>query len=121
MPRDIDALLAMNPKWSRRDAAWKLLSLEQIKFDDARAAFAGNAPWDLRPDAAALAASVPTVWFLPEIRCFVLTEDAERLKREAGERSVIVMQDVGPSIHRDATQAFVDVVIKLGEGTWFPS
>jgi pimeloyl-ACP methyl ester carboxylesterase len=121
LPRDIDALLAMNPKWSRRDAAWKLLSLEQVKFDDARAAFAGNAPWDLRPKAAALAASVPTVWFLPEVSRFVPTEDAERLKREAGERSVIVMPDVGHSIHRDATQTFVDVVIKLGEGTWFPS
>jgi pimeloyl-ACP methyl ester carboxylesterase len=121
LPRGIDGLLEMNPKWSRRDAAWKLLSLEQIDFDDARAAFVGNAPWDLRPEAAALAKKLPTVWILPEVSRFVPTEDAARLKRDAGERSVIIMPDVGHSIHRDATETFVDVVVKLGEGKWFPS
>ncbi len=45
MPHDIDGLLKLNPGWSRRDAAWKVVSLEQISFDDARSAFAGNAPW----------------------------------------------------------------------------
>ena len=44
LPRDIDGLLALNPRWSRLDAAWKLLSLVQVDFDDARAAFTGNAP-----------------------------------------------------------------------------
>ncbi len=121
LPRSVDGLLEMNPKWSRRDAAWKLLSIEQIDFDDARSAFVGNAPWDLRPEAATLAKKLPTVWFLPEVSRFVPTEDAERLKCEAGERSVIIMPDVGHSIHRDATKEFVDVVVKLGEDTWFLS
>ena len=52
LPRDIEGLLRLNPEWARLDAAWKVVSLEQIDFKDATAAFAGNAPWDLRPDAA---------------------------------------------------------------------
>ena len=48
-------------------------------------------------------------------------DDTERLKREVGERAVVVMPGVGHSIHRDATEAFVDIVEKLGAGTWFTS
>jgi pimeloyl-ACP methyl ester carboxylesterase len=119
LPRGIDGLLELNPGWSRRDAAWKLLSLEQIDFDDARAAFSGNAPWDLRPHAAEIAARLPTVWVLPEQSRFVPPEDIARLRREAGDRSVVVMPGVGHSIHRDATEAFVNIVEKLGARTWF--
>lgn len=121
MPRDIEGLLKFNPGWSRRDAAWKVVSMQQIDFDDARAAFAGNAPWDLRPRAAEIAAKQPTVWVLPEESRFVPPDDTERLKREVGERAVVVMPGVGHSIHRDATEAFVDIVEKLGAGTWFTS
>ncbi|RTM07064.1 MAG: alpha/beta fold hydrolase [Hyphomicrobiales bacterium] len=119
MPHDIEGLLKLNPGWSRRDAAWKVVSLEQISFDDARSAFAGNAPWDLRDEAARLARMLPTVWVLPEDSRFVPPGDTARLRAEAGERSVVVMPNVGHSIHRDATQAFVDIVEKLGAGTWF--
>lgn len=119
LPHDIEGLLKLNPGWSRRDAAWKVVSLEQISFADARAAFAGNAPWDLRGEAARLAKMLPTVWVLPQASRFVPPEDTARLKAEAGERSVVVMPDVGHSIHRDATLAFVDIVEKLGAGTWF--
>jgi pimeloyl-ACP methyl ester carboxylesterase len=119
LPHSIDGLLKLNPGWSRRDAAWKLVSLQQVSFDDARAAFAGNAPWDLRDEAAALARKLPTVWVLPEVSRFVPADDTARLKREAGERSVVVMPNVGHSIHRDATEAFVEIVEKLGAGTWF--
>lgn len=119
LPHEIAGLMALNPGWSRRDAAWKVVSLEQIDFDDARAAFSGNAPWDLRGEAARLAAVLPTVWVLPEESRFVPAEDVDRLRREAGERSVVVVPGVGHSIHRDATDAFVSIVEKLGEGTWF--
>ena len=119
LPRDIEGLLKLNPGWSRRDAAWKVVSLEQISFNDARAAFSGNAPWDLRDEAARLARQLPTVWVLPEESRFVPPEDVARLKREAGERSAVVVPGVGHSIHRDATSAFVEIVEKLGAGTWF--
>ena len=115
LPRTIEGLMKLNPGWSRRDAAWKLVSLEQVDFDDARAAFAGNAPWYLRGQAAKL----PTVWVLPEESRFVPPADIARLRREAGERSVVVMPGVGHSVHRDATEAFVEIVEKLGAGTWF--
>jgi pimeloyl-ACP methyl ester carboxylesterase len=119
LPHDIEGLLKLNPGWSRRDAAWKVVSLEQISFDDARAAFSGNAPWDLRGEAAKLARQLPTVWVLPEESRFVPPHDTARLRREAGERCVVVMAGVGHSIHRDATEAFVDIVERLGAGTWF--
>jgi pimeloyl-ACP methyl ester carboxylesterase len=120
LPHDIDGLMKLNPGWSRRDAAWKVVSLEQISFDDARSAFAGNAPWDLRDRAAEIARMLPTVWVLPEESRFVPAGDVSRLRREAGERSVAVIAGVGHSIHRDATEAFVDIVERLGAGTWFP-
>ncbi|WP_164772394.1 hypothetical protein, partial [Mesorhizobium sp. M2C.T.Ca.TU.002.02.1.1] len=59
------------------------------------------------------------VWVLPDVSRFVPPDDTQRLRAEVGERSVVVMPNVGHSIHRDATQAFVDIVEKLGAGTWF--
>lgn len=119
LPRTVDGLQALNPGWSALDAAWKVVSLHQIRFDDARAAFADNAPWDLRPRARQLAQAVPTVWVLPEVSRFVPPEDQVRLRAEVGERSLVVMPGVGHSIHRDATHAFVDIAESLGEGRWF--
>jgi pimeloyl-ACP methyl ester carboxylesterase len=113
LPRSIEGLLALNPKWSRRDAAWKLLSLEQIDFKDAKAAFAGNAPWDLRPQARALAARQPTVWVLPEVSRFVPTEDQTRLIADVGRQAVIIIPDVGHSVHRDVADVFADIVVGL--------
>ena len=115
LPRSLEGLLAVNPKWSRLDAAWKLLSIEQIDFRDATAAFSGAAPWDLRPRAAEIAARQPTAWVLPAVSRFVPAEDQTRLRREVGERAVVVIADVGHSVHRDAPEAFVDIVMQLGE------
>ena len=115
LPRDIEGLMALNPKWSRLDAAWKLLSLEQIDFKDATLAFAGNAPWDLRPRAAEVAAKQPTAWVLPEVSRFVPADDQARLRAEVGPKAMFVLPDVGHSVHRDAPQAFVDIVMKLSE------
>jgi pimeloyl-ACP methyl ester carboxylesterase len=117
-PRDIAAIMARNPGWSRRDAAWKLLSLEQLDFANARAAFIGNAPWDLRPRARELARLQPTVWVVPEPSIFVPAEDRLRLKAEAGERAVVALAGVGHSVHRDAPVRFVEVVEAMGEGRW---
>jgi pimeloyl-ACP methyl ester carboxylesterase len=88
---------------------------EQIDFRDATAAFSGNAPWDLRPRAAEIAARQPTAWVLPAVSRFVPAEDQMRLGREVGERAVVVIPDVGHSVHRDAPEAFVDIVMQLGE------
>ena len=119
LPSTIEGLLSLNPGWSRLDAAWKLLSLEQIDFDDARSAFAGNAPWDLRPEAATLAVRVPTVWILPAVSRFVPSADQDRLRAEVGDRAVVSLPDVGHSVHRDAPAAFVDIVTALADGRWF--
>jgi pimeloyl-ACP methyl ester carboxylesterase len=115
LPRSVEGLMALNPKWSRLDAAWKLLSIEQIDFEHATLAFSGNAPWDLRPRAAEIATRQPTAWMLPEISRFVPTEDQMRLKREVGERAVVVIPDVGHSVHRDAPGVFVDIVTRTAE------
>ena len=110
LPRSIEGLLRLNPKWSRLDAVWKLVSLEQISFKDAIAAFAGNAPWDLRPDAAKVAASQPTVWVMPRESRFVPAKDQERLRRDVGEGRLVILDDIGHSVHRDAVELFVDIV-----------
>jgi pimeloyl-ACP methyl ester carboxylesterase len=116
LPRSIDGLLALNPKWSRLDAAWKLLSLEQIRFDDARAAFAGNAPWDLRADARKIATLQPTSWILPAVSRFVPSDDQTRLIRDVGAGAVSIVSEVGHSIHRDAPEIFVDILLRLCDG-----
>tara|TARA_B100000315_G_scaffold239117_1_gene257577 strand:+ start:239 stop:1000 length:762 start_codon:yes stop_codon:yes gene_type:complete len=119
LPRNMDGLQKLNPQWSRLDASWKLLSLEQINFDDARSAFVGNAPWDLRPHVTELVAKVQTVWVLPEESRFVSLEEKTRLRQMAPDRAVVVLPDVGHSIHREDTQAFVEIAERLGNGTWF--
>jgi pimeloyl-ACP methyl ester carboxylesterase len=110
LPRRIEGLLELNPKWSRLDAAWKLVSLEQISFKDATVAFAGNAPWDLRPDAAKVSAAQPTIWVMPKESRFVPAEDQERLRRDVGEGCLVIVDDVGHSVHRDAVELFVAIV-----------
>ena len=82
LPHGIEGLQALNPLWSRRDAAWKLLSMEQVAFDDASTIFSGNAPWDLRPETKAIAARQPTLWLLPEASRVVTDEDLARLRAE---------------------------------------
>ena len=119
LPRGIDGLLALNPGWSRLDAAWKLLSLHQIDFKDARSAFTGNAPWNLRPMAREISDMVPTVPVLPRVSRFFPEEDQVRLRADVGERAVLVIPGVGHSVHRDATTAFVGIVEKLGRGGLF--
>jgi pimeloyl-ACP methyl ester carboxylesterase len=119
LPRSIEGLRQANPKWSRLDAAWKLLSVEQIDFKDATLAFSGNAPWDLRPRAAEIAARQPTVWVLPEISRFVPAQAQRNLKQDVGEGAVVVVPDVGHSIHRDAPDVFVDIVTRTYERRLF--
>ncbi len=114
LPRDIEGLLRLNPKWARLDAAWKVVSLEQIDFKDATAAFAGNAPWDLRPDAAKLVRFQPTVWVMPRESRFVPAADQERLRRDVGEGRLVILDGVGHSVHRDAVELFVDLVERVG-------
>jgi pimeloyl-ACP methyl ester carboxylesterase len=113
LPHDIEGLMRLNPKWSRLDAAWKVVSLEQIRFSDAKAAFSGNAPWDLRDDAAKLAARQPTVWVMPSESRFVPVEDQERLRGDVGEDRLAILDGVGHSVHRDAVEAFVDIVERV--------
>lgn len=115
IPLTVEGILQLNPGWSELDAAWKLLSLKQVSFDDARAAFSGNAPWDLRDDAAAFVKKLPTIWVLPEDSRFVPDADVERLRREAGEEAVVVVPNAGHSIHRDATARFVEIVEHLSK------
>jgi pimeloyl-ACP methyl ester carboxylesterase len=115
LPHDIDGLLRLNPRWSRLDAAWKLVSLEQISFRDATAAFAGNAPWDLRPEAARIAALQPTVWVMPRESRFVPEEDQQRLGRDVGADRLVILDGVGHSVHRDVAEAFVAVVERASQ------
>lgn len=119
LPRTIEGLRALNPGWSNLDAAWKVVSLAQIDFDDARAAFAGNAPWDLRNRSREIAKRVPTVWIVPDVSRFVPDRDQSRLRDEVGPRAVATIPGVGHSIHRDATEQFVDIVEALAAGSWF--
>ncbi|HAJ05508.1 MAG TPA: hypothetical protein DCL76_03010 [Chloroflexi bacterium] len=117
LPHDIEGLISMNPKWSRLDAAWKLLSLEQVDFDDARSAFAGNAPWDLRDSAIDLMKITPTIWVLPEDSRFVSVDDKKKLEQDLGTDAIYVIPNVGHSIHRDDTELFVEIVEKISEGS----
>lgn len=110
LPRDIDGLLRLNPRWTRVDAAGKVLSLEQVDWDAAKSAFADNAPWDLRGEAATLAARLPTRWVLPAASRFVPDGDRDVLTDAVGADAVIVIPGVGHSIHRDDPGAFLTVV-----------
>ena len=119
LPTTIEGLLSINPGWSPLDAAWKLLSIQQVAFDDARSAFVGNAPWDLRSEASRLSSKIPTVWVLPDKSRFVPSEDLERLKADTPKGSLAIFNEAGHSIHRDETEAFVDIVEQLAKGEWF--
>jgi pimeloyl-ACP methyl ester carboxylesterase len=113
LPRDIDGTLALNPRWSRLDAAGKVLSLEQVHWAGARAAFSGNAPWDLRGRAAEVAQLVPAQWVLPGTSRFVPETDVDALVDAVGHGAVTVIPQVGHSIHRDDLGAFLGAVDAL--------
>lgn len=110
LPRDVDQILALNPRWSRLDAAWKVLSLEQVSFAAATAAFASAAPWDLRSKAAEVAAAVPTTWVQPGESRFVPESDLARLRSDVGHERIRVFEHAGHSIHRDELEAFMIIV-----------
>jgi pimeloyl-ACP methyl ester carboxylesterase len=113
LPRDIEGTLVLNPRWSRRDAAGKVLSLEQVDWDGARTAFAGNAPWDVRGAAARVAGLVATCWVLPGESRFVPAQDLASLIAIVSEEAVAVFPDAGHSIHRDEPDAFARLVASL--------
>jgi len=113
LPRDIEGTLALNPRWTRLDAAGKVLSLEQVDWEGARAAFAGNAPWDLRGSAARVAATVPTRWVLPGESRFVPPADVAALTASVGADAVVTVPHAGHSVHRDDIDGFLDVVTSL--------
>lgn len=117
LPRSVDGILALNPRWSRLDAAWKVLSLEQVDWSAATAAFATNAPWDLRADAGAVARLVPTVWVLPGESRFVPSEDRAKLVASVGQDRVIVADAAGHSIHRDEPELFLATIDALLQET----
>src|ERR1019366_840719 len=58
----------------------------------------------------------PTAWVLPEISRFVPADDQARLRSEVGAKAMFVLPDVSHSVHRDAPEAFVDIVTQLSEG-----
>jgi pimeloyl-ACP methyl ester carboxylesterase len=111
--RSVAGILAREPRWSGVDAAWKVLSLEQVDWDGARRAFAGNAPWDLRADAVTVARQAPTIWVVPGVSRFVPEPDVTALRLAVGDDRVVVVPDVGHSIHRDDLPLFLSVVTGL--------
>lgn len=113
LPRTVEGLLELNPGWTRKDAAGKILSMEQVDWAGARAAFAGNAPWDLRPVAAEIAAGRPTAWLLPGTSRFVPAENETALVTDVGQDRVVVVEEAGHSVHRDDLDAFTALVERL--------
>jgi pimeloyl-ACP methyl ester carboxylesterase len=114
-PRSIEGVCEMNPYWSRLDAAWKVLSLEQVDFERAEAAFADAGPWDLRPTQKELAERLPVKWVLPEESRFVTGADRALLISQVGSDSVVVVNEAGHSIHRDRPDLFVSLARSLAE------
>lgn len=110
LPRDVEGTLALNPHWSRLDAAWKIVSLEQVDWEAAAAAFADAAPWDLRQRALDVASRQPTWWVQPGESRFVPAPDLETLQAQVGDDRVVVVPHAGHSIHRDDLEAFLAVL-----------
>ena len=108
--RSVPGILAREPRWTPLDAAWKVLSLVQVDWDGARRAFAGNAPWDLRGDAAAVAGRCPAVWTMPEGSRFVPAADVAALRTAVGDERVRSVPGSGHSIHRDDLPFFLSLV-----------
>jgi len=52
---------------------------------------------------------------LPEISRFVPSDDQARLLSDVGEKCVSIIPGVGHSVHRDAVELFVDIVLRLSE------
>lgn len=113
LPRSIDGMLQREPGWSRVDAAWKVLSLEQVDWPGAIAAFGGNAPWDLRERSAEFAGLVPALWVLPPATRFNSPEDFDLFRAAAGEDHVAVVDNAGHSVHRDQLETFLQLTLNF--------
>jgi pimeloyl-ACP methyl ester carboxylesterase len=111
LPRSIDGMLQRESGWSRVDAAWKILSLEQVDWAGAIAAFGGNAPWDLRHRSVEFAQAVPALWILPPVTRFNSPEDFDLFRAAAGEDHVAVVDNAGHSVHRDQLETFLRLTL----------
>lgn len=47
---------------------------------------------------------------MPRESRFVPAKDQDRLRRDVGEGRLVILDDVGHSVHRDAVELFVDTV-----------
>jgi len=110
LPRDVEGTLRANPKWQRIDAEGKVASLSIVNWDHMHQVFAGNAPWDLRPEVSAIARTVPTMLILPEVSFYVPPPDAADLAAALGSGSIAQLPGTGHSVHRDDLDAFLGAI-----------
>lgn len=110
LPRDVEGILASNPKWEEVDAVGKLASLETINWDHMKQVFSDNAPWDLRPTVVEIAKRKPVLLILPETSFYVPEADAADLREALGNDAVVNILDTDHSIHRDDIDTYMNTL-----------
>lgn len=110
LPRDVQGVLAANPKWERVDAEGKIASLESINWDHMKQVFSDNAPWDLRPTVVEIGKKKPVLLILPEKSFYVPEDDAADLRAALGDDAVVNVPGTDHSIHRDDIDTYMNTL-----------
>lgn len=116
LPREPEALLAANPSWTPQDAAERARALDALDWRHMERIFVDNAPWDVRPRLAELSGLVPVLYLVPEPSEWVSQQDLVQVRAALGGDAVVVLPDVGHSIHRDDLNIFMTTMLRWLDG-----
>lgn len=104
MPRDVESLLAQNPRWTRADAEAKAEAFADLSWD-AIHAIAATAPWDERASYSKLAC--PSLLILADPSTLVPPDDAREAEAILGPGSVVTIENATHNIHREFLPEFL--------------
>lgn len=110
LPLDPAAFMRENPGWPEGEARERVLGLQRLSWGGINAAFAENAPWDIRARLVELADRVPCLYVIPEGSDWVLPGDLAGVRASLGEKNLIVVPKVGHGIHRDNLPVFMTIM-----------
>jgi pimeloyl-ACP methyl ester carboxylesterase len=106
-PREVEAILAANPRWHPEDAAERRRQFSTTDWGHMRQILVDSPPWDLRPRIGDLAASIPTLFVLADPSELVPPAVASEIRQQLGPDSVVVLPNTSHSVYRDDFDGFM--------------
>ena len=108
-PRDVESILAANPRWHPEDAAERRRQFSTTDWVQMRQILIDAPAWDLRPRLSELG-GLPTLFVLADPSQLVPPAVADTVRAQLGPASVVVLPNTTHSVYRDDFDGFLRVV-----------